>query len=225
MYRQQEKRMSPSQLGQVNTKLENIPRREREKLRQRREILDAALRLFSEKGYHNVSMHEIAKEAEFGIGTLYKFFRNKEELYKALIMEMAESSNHALVEALEQERNPLLAINKYIAVRRELFFDNLPLNRLYFAETRGASFNIKAGLDHDLLKLYDQLIDKLASVFERGVNQSVFRALDPQDMALALEGMINSFLFRIMEYPARFRETDNLSTAAEIFFKGVLDKQ
>ncbi|RPJ04344.1 MAG: TetR/AcrR family transcriptional regulator, partial [Deltaproteobacteria bacterium] len=49
-----------------------LPRREREKLRQRHEVLDVALRLFSEKGYHNVSMHEIAKEAEFAIGTLYK---------------------------------------------------------------------------------------------------------------------------------------------------------
>lgn len=217
--------MSPSGLDVVNAIPENLPRRDREKLRQRGEILEAALRLFSAKGYHNVSMHEIAKEAEFGIGTLYKFFRNKEELYKALIMEMAQSSNHTLIEALEQEQNPIIAINKYIAVRRELFFDNLPLMRLYFAETRGASFNIKAGLDHDLLKLYDQLIERLASVFERGVNQCVFRELDPQDMALALEGTINSFLFRIMEDPTRFREAHNLSTAAEIFFKGVLFKQ
>ena len=68
---------------------ENLPRREREKLRQRQEMLAAALDLFSEKGYHNVSMHEVAEKAEFAIGTLYKFFRNKEDLYKALIMEKA----------------------------------------------------------------------------------------------------------------------------------------
>ncbi|HAO20045.1 MAG TPA: TetR/AcrR family transcriptional regulator, partial [Desulfobacteraceae bacterium] len=49
---------------------EELPRREREKLRQRREMLDAALKLFSEKGFHNVSMHEIARNAEFAIGTL-----------------------------------------------------------------------------------------------------------------------------------------------------------
>ena len=38
-----------------------LPRRERQKLRQREELLVAALELFSEKGYHNVSMHEIAQ--------------------------------------------------------------------------------------------------------------------------------------------------------------------
>jgi len=53
---------------------EKLPRREREKLRHRRQMLAAALDLFSEKGYHNVSMHEISKRAEFAIGTLYKFF-------------------------------------------------------------------------------------------------------------------------------------------------------
>ena len=51
---------------------ETLPRREREKMRQRKEMLDAALDLFSEKGYHNASMQEIAHKSEFAIGTLYK---------------------------------------------------------------------------------------------------------------------------------------------------------
>ena len=41
---------------------QTLPRREREKLKQRQEMLAAALDLFSEKGYHNVSMHEIAEK-------------------------------------------------------------------------------------------------------------------------------------------------------------------
>lgn len=73
-----------------------LTRRERENLRQRDDIFEAALRLFSERGYHNVSMSQIAGEAEFGIGTLYKFFDNKENLYKALIMEK-DSSHVSMV--------------------------------------------------------------------------------------------------------------------------------
>jgi hypothetical protein len=88
--------MSTSPLGEGNAKLERLPRRERENLRQRGEILDGALRLFSEKGYHNVSMHEIAKEAEFGIGTIYKFFANKEDLHKILIMETLKDASPSI---------------------------------------------------------------------------------------------------------------------------------
>lgn len=214
--------MGPSLFPQTNGKLHNLSRRERENLRQRREILQAALKLFSEKGYHNISMHEIARGAEFGIGTLYKFFTNKEDLYKALVKEMAEKCHHALLSALEVERNPLHTIQKYICVRCDLFSDNLPLMRLYYAETRGASFNIKAGLDQDLLKLYDELIEKLASVFENGVKEQVFRGLDPLHMALVLEGTISAFLFSTMRDPVRFQERHNLATVADIFLKGVL---
>lgn len=102
--------MAFSLLDQLDGQPENLPRRERKNLHQRAEILQTALRLFSEKGYHNVSMHDIAKEAEFGMGTLYKYFNNKEELYKALINEAAEKWRHALIQALEQGRNPLLAL-------------------------------------------------------------------------------------------------------------------
>ncbi|HNU75958.1 MAG TPA: helix-turn-helix domain-containing protein, partial [Deltaproteobacteria bacterium] len=77
-------------------------RRERERARQRRDILDTALRLFSEKGYHSVTMHEIADKAEFAVGTLYKFFRNKEDLYKALILETTKEFHEAIVAALEE---------------------------------------------------------------------------------------------------------------------------
>jgi AcrR family transcriptional regulator len=206
------------------SEIENLPRRERGKLLQRREILDAALKLFSEKGFHNVSIHEIAKEAEFGIGTLYKFFANKEELYKALIMEVGEKFHFAFMQVLEQEQDPFQAIKRYIAMRRELFSDNLPVMRLFFAETKGASFNVRAGLDQDMIKLYDEGMEKLASVFERGIQERIFRSLDPYHMALTLDGMLNAFLFQIMTDPDLFGEKDGLSTATDIFFRGVLRK-
>ncbi len=50
--------------------VKTLPRREREKLRLREDLLAAALELFSESGYHNVSMREIAQRAEFAVGTV-----------------------------------------------------------------------------------------------------------------------------------------------------------
>ena len=86
---------------------QKLPRREREKLRQRREMLAAALDLFSQKGYHNVSMQEIAEKAEFAIGTLYKFFQNKEDLYKALVLEQCDKFEEALMQRLRNRRTRL----------------------------------------------------------------------------------------------------------------------
>src|SRR5208337_4755377 len=124
--------MSYSLLRTTDKTPENPTRRERLNLQQRDEILETALKLFSEKSYSNVSMHDIAREAEFGMGTLYKFFSSKEDLYKALIVLVAEKWHHAVLQALEQERDPVRAIEKCITIHRELFFDNLPFVHLFY---------------------------------------------------------------------------------------------
>jgi AcrR family transcriptional regulator len=201
---------------------QRLPRREREKLRQRRQMLDAALELFSEKGYHNVSMHEIADKAEFAIGTLYKFFKNKEDLYKALMMEKAEEYHRVLTAILAREDDVLHIIDAYIATKARLFTDSLATLRLYFAETRGASFNIKAGLDQDIRRLYDTFVKQLASVLAMGSRQKVFRDLDPYCMALALEGLTNAFLFCWLEEPEKHPYEANVPLIREMFLRGVL---
>jgi TetR/AcrR family transcriptional regulator len=201
-----------------------LSRREREKLRHRRQMLAAALDLFSEKGFHNVSMHEIAKKAEFAIGTLYKFFKNKEDLYKAIMMEKAEEHHRVLMGVLSEENDVMTVIEDYIAAKTRLFADNLATLRLYFAETRGASFNIKAGLDQDIRKLYDKFIMRLASVLETGVRRKVFRKVDPYHMAVALEGLTNAFLFCWLEDPEQHPYEANVPVIKDMFLKGVLAK-
>jgi AcrR family transcriptional regulator len=138
--------MSYSLLRTTDKTPENLPRRERLNLQQRDEILKTALKFFSEKSYPNVSMHDIAKEAEFGMGTLYKFFSSKEDLYKALIVLMAEKWHHAVLQGIEEEEDPLRAIEKCITIHRELFFDNLPFARLFYnsAHSRRTRFRTRS---------------------------------------------------------------------------------
>jgi TetR/AcrR family transcriptional regulator len=73
-----------------------VSRKERELQRHRWEILRVALKMFSESGFHGVTMQDIARESEFAVGTLYKFFNNKEDLYGALLMEKLRMRLRAL---------------------------------------------------------------------------------------------------------------------------------
>ena len=61
-----------------------VSRRERERQGHRREILAAAVKLFSRKGFEKTTMADVAAEAEFAVGTLYKFFKDKQELYRTI---------------------------------------------------------------------------------------------------------------------------------------------
>ena len=201
---------------------ENLSRRERLNLQQRDEILKVALDLFSEKSYPNVSMQEIAREAEFGMGTIYKFFSSKEDLYISLILQMAERWHHTVLQALDQERNPVRAIERCFTIHRELFFDNLQFAHLFFAGTQRGFIDITAAFQGDLRKFRDEYLKKLASIFKRGIKANVFRDADPHHMALALYGIILTFLFGMMEDPAGFGEGEALSSVRDIFLKGVL---
>ena len=129
---------------------DKLSRKEREYLRHRYDIFQTALKLFSDHGFHNVSMHEIAREAEFAVGTLYNFFSNKEELYRAIILELAEKFHASIISAIEKPKGEIEKIRAWIQAKISVFMENLDFVRLYLAEVRGSSFNIKAGLDTNI---------------------------------------------------------------------------
>ncbi|MBU2498054.1 MAG: TetR/AcrR family transcriptional regulator [Proteobacteria bacterium] len=201
-----------------------MPRREREKLRQRKEMLAAALGLFSEKGYHNVSMQEIAQKAEFAIGTLYKFFKNKEDLYKALMLEQADRFHDKLTKAIKEPDDEIEKLRNYARAKGELFRANVSMIRLYFAETRGASFNVMAGLDSEIRERYSRFLQTLASVFERGIRRKRFKKIaDPYYLAIALDSLTNAFLFLWVEAPERHPYPEDPETILDILFKGLVE--
>jgi len=201
-----------------------LPRREREKIAHRDEMLATALYLFSEKGYHNVSMHEIAEKAEFAIGTLYKFFENKEALYKALVMEQAEKFHSTLTRAIEGSVNEIEKLRNYVRAKGEIFHANVSMIRLYFAETRGASFNVMAGLDSEIREQYGHFLETLASVFASGMEKKRFKKIaDPYQLAVAIESLTNAFLLLWLEAPDRHPYPEDPDVILNILFKGLVD--
>ena len=203
---------------------EKLPRREREKLRQRQEMLAVALDLFSEKGYHNVSMHQVAEKAEFAIGTLYKFFQNKEDLYKALVLEQCDRFHDAFARAVDEVDDEVEKLRNYVRTKSEMFRSNLPFIRLYLAESRGVSFNIKAGLDEEVRKGYFDFLARLTSIFESGIENKRFKNIaGPYYLAVALDSAVNALHLLWLDAPERHPCPEDPDAILDIFFKGLLD--
>lgn len=198
-----------------------LSRREKDRLRNRALMLSAALDLFSENGFANVSMHEIARKAEFAIGTLYKFFRNKEDLYNTLLLEIAEQFRLTLTRVLEEKKDPHQRIRNYIPAFGELFMANARAVRLYFAETFGGGFAIRAALTAQLRAYYDEGEKRLAGVFAEGIGQGIYRPLDPDYLAMALTNTVTAFLFKWLDAPENHPFAPNIPMIETIFFEGV----
>jgi len=198
-------------------------RKEREKLRHRQEILAAALELFAEKGFHNVSMHEIAAKAEFAIGTLYKFFADKEDLYRALVLEQCNIFAAAFAKALEGPGDELEKLRNYVRAHGEVFRHNLPFIRLFVAESRGVGYNLKAGLDEKLRKRYDAMLQKTARVFENGMRNKRFRRIaSPYHLAVALDSTIHAFLMLSLDAPEKHPYPEDPDAILNIFLQGLI---
>lgn len=202
---------------------EKLSRREREKLAQRQDILSAALELFSEKGYRNVSMCEIAEKAEFAIGTLYKFFVNKEDLYRDLLLEQAAKFFTAATKAIEEPDDEIEKLHNFVKVKGEIFRTNATTIRLFFSEIQGSRQNVLAGFDSEIREMHEDVLHRLATVFERGMKKKRFRKIaDPHHLAVALEGLTNAFEFLWLENPERHPALEDPDAILNILFKGLL---
>jgi len=202
---------------------EAVTRRERLRSYNRTQILQTALELFSAQGYHNVSMHMIAEESGFSIGTLYNFFKDKEDLYSAWVRDYIHEFNSELIKALQSPGDEVERIRAYVSAKGMLFQNNRPMLRLYFAETRSANFDIKSVLDVELRTIYDDILQKLAAVFESGIKRRLFRKLmEPYYLAVAVDSLTNAFLFLWLEDPVKHPYSQNVETIMRVTFENII---
>ena len=167
-------------------------------------------------------MHEIAEKAEFAIGTLYKFFKNKEDLYKALILGQAEKFHDALARRLEKPDDEIEKLRNYVGQRRQIRA-NVSFIRLYLAETGGASFNVMAGLDYEIRKRYGRFLRNPPRSLKVGSKRKRFKKIAaPYHLAVALDSLTNAFLFLWLEAPDRHPYPENPDTILDILLKGLV---
>jgi TetR/AcrR family transcriptional regulator len=199
-----------------------VPRRERERKRHRQDILAAAVKLFSSKGFEKTTMADVAAEAEFAVGTLYKFFEDKKALYRTIIREIATDMNARLLEALRQGGTEVEQIGRYIDTKMSLFAKHAPVGRLYFSQTTGASWSPEATLDAELRDMFRKMLNSLGGTFRRGIRKKLFVDQDPMMLAMTLEGLTHAFISPLAENPQAFRAEEMAATVKSLFFNGVL---
>src|SRR5690625_3893230 len=89
----------------------------------RQEILNAATESFSLYGYKATTMSQVAKLANVGKGTIYTFFKNKEELFReiinSLIIDMENAANQAIRSDKPFQENVHLALYRMLEFRLE----------------------------------------------------------------------------------------------------------
>ena len=87
----------------------------------RERILDAALNVFSHKGYHDTRLEEIVTESSTSKGSIYFHFPNKERLFLALVEKFADLIERRATEAIEQQSSPMAKVEAALEACLEAF--------------------------------------------------------------------------------------------------------
>ena len=200
---------------------EKISRKEREYWAHREEILLAAEKVFAAKGFFPTTMSDIAREAEFGTGTLYNYFKSKEELYFTLIDAKVEEINRLVKAELSQKTSAVERIKKVLGLEFEFFERNRDFFRIYTSERSRFEWTVKDELGKGLHEKMIAYINILAKVMKQGIEDGEFRPVNPMDLAHALAGIVNSFIFEWMISRESYPLISKVDTVLGIFLGGV----
>lgn len=206
----------------MNSDSENgkLGRKEREFQLRRSEIMAAAMRLFASKGFHNTTMSEIAKEAEFSTGSLYHFFKSKEELYFTLMREKIEQLEGLVRRQQDQAQGPRKKLEAVVDTMIEYFEENRYFFQIFATHQEHFEWPMKGELAEVLRAKYLSFIAELVEVFKEGIAQGLFKNYEPEELALCFMGIMNSFIFLWIETDPKVRLREKKPVILDIFYRG-----
>ncbi len=157
----------------------------------KRNIVQAAARAFALRGFHGTTMEEIAHETGYSVGSLYNYFGSKEDLYRALIKNIAEK-----FESLHQQvLPPSLTFEQKLHWLFLRTFDVFETNREFFVMflSQRGSFDWELGSDiGDMSRAgYLRWVDRIEELVCEGIEEGTVCGEEARDMAYFITGAVS----------------------------------
>jgi AcrR family transcriptional regulator len=206
-------------------------RRERERERRKQQIMVAAKRVFTDKGFGKATMEDIAKEAELSPGTLYLYFKNKDELYASLSLRILQyltiRLEHVNAEPYSDASQRLNALKDAMFDVYE--FDPLILINMFHMQSSETIKNLSPDLLEQIETLSRNSMQVIADIFEDGIRKNQFVDRHPSEVADILWSLFSGIVLWETSKKIINGNQDVLKetfdTAFEIFSRGIMRHQ
>jgi len=146
-------------------------RKLRERERRRQQIMIAAKRVFSVKGFSRATMEDIAKEAELSPGTLYLYFKNKDELFSSLSIRILQYLNIRLEHVANDQslETGMLKIEGLKEAMLDVYkFDPLMLINMFHLQSSETIRNLSPELLSEIKTLSRSSLKTMCRIFDQG---------------------------------------------------------
>jgi AcrR family transcriptional regulator len=181
-------------------------------------ILKAATKVFAGRNFHTVTMDEIAKVADVGKGTLYRYYKNKEDLYFNILNKGLFAFYNYLLHETNKEKIVKNKLYKVIYCTLYFFEKNAPFVKIFLQEEvrfREERHYLKTRIILDNIeRLTEELINE-------GQRKKIFKNLDIKLCTSSLIGMLKGFFLSEQDSFVKLDIKDAAESLTLLFLEGI----
>ncbi len=206
-------------------------RRKREKQNRKNAILKAARRLFFDNGFRPVTVESIAKKAELSKGSIYLYFKSKEEIYTQILLSDIDKFHEYFKDLHQNTASASEAITKFAMIYVDLFLNDRELFRIlmtFMLHTN--AMNLPEDLNNHIIKSTNKNINTIEEIFRYGIERGEFSPtmnlrLSRNAFWGLLNGIISLHLFTGIESKRIEVIHSTIKAGLEIFIRGLKGSQ
>lgn len=187
-------------------------------------IKEAALKLFSEKGFYSTSTRELTEAAGVSKGTLYWHWKSKEEVAFSLVSDMLGDFLE-LIERARDEKGPVIErMERLAAAVAELYYKETDYLRLLWKFRADRHYIFSPDYTEKVTSYYVRIRKGLESLVEQGMKSGEFRKVDSKQMAFIILGITEGLEVEWLENEAEFSMRDALEVTMGMLFASLRKK-
>lgn len=208
------------------------------KLENRKFILQAAETVFTQKGYSQASVDEIAEEAQFSKATLYRYFKSKSEIFSAVIFESFQEACDDIHAIQQSQKKASKKVRDLIQGLLSYYKRKENIARIFLMERSAMKKVLHMDMDEHVMprhkmmgipeeyrKLITNIVHEMEKIIQEGIDTGEFRKLDARDASYVLGSMVRGFHFGgpIREKSYSIKESTEL--LYDYFLRGIRSKK
>jgi TetR/AcrR family fatty acid metabolism transcriptional regulator len=185
-----------------------------------RKIIQAAIKVFARKGFYNARVSEIAREANVADGTIYLYFKNKDDILISLFEEEMIKIIKNMKDDLAKQKDPIDKIRKFAINHLSLMTRNQDLAEVLQVELRQSSKFMRDYVkDH-----YMEFLNIFASIIKEGQEQGIFREdINTGIAKRAFFGALDEMgRYWVLSTTRKHSITESAKQISEIFIRGMM---
>jgi len=183
-------------------------------------IIEAAASVFAQKGYYGTTMDDIANVSGYSPAAIYKYFKNKEDLFHHLWNAMADRLQSIFEESARMPLPFQLRLRWLITRLSQLLESSPDFVVAFIAQRPYAAIKTQTPLERLAFEHYLSHRRQIILLVQLGQSEGALRDGDSDDIANLLIGLIYEFAYKWVTAGGEVDVADNIERLIDLFLRG-----